>query len=75
MKQCRVVFLTLVIVVFAVTALTQTGGAGRKRQRAAFAPGWTAQAPRKSPDPLATAAGRRWLTGQPTHWRAMLLQR
>jgi hypothetical protein len=26
-------------------------------------------------DPLTSAAGRRWCSGQPTHWRTLLLQR
>jgi hypothetical protein len=75
MKQCRVVFLTLVIVVFAAAALTQTESRGSKGQPATPNRGMTRQPSSKSHDPLATAAGRRWLTGQPAHWRAMVLQR
>lgn len=40
--------------------------------RPAVQPSVAAATPR---DPLATAAGRRWLQGQPRHWRAFMLQR
>ena len=75
MKQCKSVFLTLVVVIFAGTALTQAGGAGARLHHKAGVRHISAQSPSKSQNILVSAAGQRWRMGSATHWRSMLMQR
>jgi hypothetical protein len=71
MKQRVVLFASVFIVLFAGVFLRTGPWAGTGVARSNSMKVYTSTA---QEDPLSSAAGRHWRSGQPHHWRALLLQ-
>jgi hypothetical protein len=75
MKQGNLLLSSLFTLLLTAFVLTHTGWLPSKRTCHANLRHGEAHSNAKTYDFLSTETGRRWRTGQPTHWRGYILQR
>jgi len=75
MKARRLILASLFSVLFSASFLTSGEWAGTRVDRPTSSQSPKAPGSTMPEDPLTSAAGRHWRSGQPHHWRALLLQR
>jgi hypothetical protein len=71
MKRYGLLVAALVIVIFTLLLLTHSKAFAKRPRRSSLPRSLSAV----SADPLCSISGRRWLSGEPTHWHALLVQR
>jgi hypothetical protein len=74
MKRRRFILTTLVSVLLTGGVVIRPTGSGLRLQSPTHSQA-QARASATSEDLFSSAAGRRWLSGQPAHWRVLLLHR
>jgi hypothetical protein len=75
MKQGNLFLSSLFTLLLTGFVLTHSGWLPSKRNARAAIRHGEAHSSAKTYDFLSTETGRRWRTGQPTHWRGYILQR
>ena len=74
MKRRKFLFTSLSLILLSVGVIARHGGSGL-RSHSVLSSRTRAQQSATTEELFSSVAGQRWLSGQPGHWRALLLHR